>query len=139
MDLFFDTKNTFRLCLKFLRQQATVSVVCNGLAKSLCPIFTFSYYLPFYKPQSQKTLQTPLTAVLANALAVSSFLGKFPLNIGTSVGFCFLMGRKTQAGYAENANGNRRQISVVYNGLTTSLLFPRFTFSYYLPFYKPQS
>ena len=33
--------------------------------------------------------QTPLTAVLANALAVSSFLGKFPINIGTSVGFVF--------------------------------------------------
>ena len=90
LDLFFDTKNTFRLCLKFLRQQATVSVVCNGLATSLLPHFHIFRLHTLLQIAKQKTPQTPLTTVLANALAVESFfLGKFPLNIGTSVGFVF--------------------------------------------------
>lgn len=37
------------------------------------------YCYCFASTAKQKTLKTPLTAVLANALAVSSFLGKFPL------------------------------------------------------------
>ena len=49
-----------------------MSVVCNGLAKSLCPISTFSDYIHFYKLQSKKTPQTPLTTVLANALVAKS-------------------------------------------------------------------
>ena len=47
------------------------------------------YRYCFTSTEKPKMPQTPLTAVLANALAVSSFLGKFPLNIGTSVGFVF--------------------------------------------------
>lgn len=47
------------------------------------------YCYCFASTAKAKTPQTPLTEVVANALAVSSFLGKFPLNIGTSVGFVF--------------------------------------------------
>ena len=48
------------------------------------------YRYCFTSTEKPKMPQTPLTAVLANALAVRLFfLGKFPLNIGTSVGFVF--------------------------------------------------
>lgn len=70
--LFFDTKNTFRLCLKLLRQQATVSVVCNGLATSLLPHFHIFRLHTLLQIAKQKTPQTPLTTVLANALVAKS-------------------------------------------------------------------
>ena len=57
--------------------------------KSFAP---FSHFPITYLFTNRKVrnAQTPLTTVLANALAVESFfLGKFPLNIGTSVGFVF--------------------------------------------------
>ena len=70
--LFFDTKNTFRLCLKLLRQQATVSVVCNGLATSLLPHFHIFLLPTFLQTAKSETLKTPLTTVLANALVAKS-------------------------------------------------------------------
>jgi len=60
------------LCLKFLRQQATVSVVCNGLATSLLPHFRIFLLPTFLQTAKSETLKTPLTAVLANALVAKS-------------------------------------------------------------------
>ena len=58
--------------------------------KSFVPSF-YIFLLPtFLRTAKQKTLKTLFTTGLVQTtLAVSSFLGKFPLNIGTSVFLCF--------------------------------------------------
>ena len=82
--------------------------------------------------------QTPLTAVVANALAVSSFLGKFPLTAERPF-FCVFEKKKNTGKLCRKFLRQQATVSVVCNGLAARLLYHRFTFSYYLPFYKPQS
>ena len=92
-----------------------------------------------HQPQSKKTPPpTPFTAVLATALAVESFFPRqISANVGTSVCLCFLI-QKTHSGCAENFYGNRRQC-LLFATDWQQVFCPIFTFSYYLPFYKPQS
>ena len=97
--LFFDTKKHIQVVPEIFT--ATGNSVCclQRIGKKALPHFHIFRLHALLQIAKQKTPQTPFTAVLANALAVGSFLGKFPLNIGTSVGFVFLI-QKTHSGCA---------------------------------------
>ena len=116
---------------------ATGNSVCclQRIGKKPLPHFHIFLLPTFLQTAKSKTPQTPFTAVLA---VESFFLGKFPLTAERPFFFVFLKRRKTHSGCAENFCGNRRQC-LLFATDWQQVFCPIFTFSYYIPFYKPQS